>query len=99
MKKLLIIYRLRDTTYGEQGNPKTLAVRLNEDKTIGYSYYGGWQNEGTAFSISNMGLKESLPMGSRNFKSIKELDEKITSILKTGIGSSGIYTKEILNKL
>lgn len=99
MKKLLIVYRLFDPTYGEKGNPKTLAVRLNEDATIGYSYYGGWQDGGTPFAVSNMQLQESLPMGSRNFKKVEDLDKKITSILATGVGSRKIKEREILNSL
>ena len=99
MKKLLIVYRLYDPAYGAEGNPKTLAVRLNEDNTIGYAYYGGWQDGGTPFSISNMQLKESLPLGSRNFKKVEDLDKTITRILATGVGSSKIKSREILNDL
>ncbi len=99
MKKLLIVYRLYDPAYGDKGNPKTLAVRLNEDKTIGYAYYGGWQDGGTPFSISNMQLKESLPLGSRNFKKVEDLDKTITQILATGVGSRKIKSREILNDL
>ena len=99
MNKLLIIYRLFDPAYGPQGNPKTLSVFLRPDNTLGYSYYGGWQNSGTPFSISNMQLKESLPMGVRNFKKVEDLQEKIASILATGVGSRRIKELEILNDL
>jgi hypothetical protein len=99
MNKLLIIYRLFDPAYGPQGNPKTLSVFLRPDNTLGYSYYGGWQNSGTPFAISNMQLKESLPMGVRNFKKVEDLQEKIASILATGVGSRRIKELEILNDL
>ncbi len=99
MNKLLIIYRLSDPAYGPQGNPKTLSVFLRPDNTLGYSYYGGWQNSGTPFAISNMQLKESLPMGVRNFKKVEDLQEKIASILATGVGSRRIKEFEILNDL
>ncbi len=99
MNKLLIIYRLFDPAYGPQGNPKTLSVFLRPDNTLGYSYYGGWQNSGTPFAISNMQLKESLPMGVRNFKKVEDLQEKIASILATGVGSRRIKEFEILNDL
>jgi hypothetical protein len=99
MNKLLIIYRLFDPAYGPQGNPKTLSVFLRPDNTLGYSYYGGWQNSGTPFAISNMQLKESLPMGVRNFKKVEDLQEKIASILETGVGSRRIKELEILNDL
>lgn len=99
MTKRLIIYRLHDTTYGHGGNAKTLSVILAEDNVFSYSYYGGWQDSGMGFSISNMQLKESLPMAPRNFKNVEELDKKIQSILKTGVGSHKVASYEILNDL
>lgn len=99
MKKLLIVYRLYDPAYGEKGNPRTLSVNLREDKTIGYSYYGGWQYSGMGHCISGMQLQESLPLGSRNFKKVEDLDKAITKVLATGVGSRAIKTKEILNDL
>jgi hypothetical protein len=100
MKKIIIIYRLFNPTYGPQGNPKTLSVVLREDNTLSYSYYGGWQNSGTSFSISNMQLKESLPIGISQFKgSAKALDKKIQEILSTGVGSRRISSYEILNNI
>jgi hypothetical protein len=99
MKKLLIVYRLFDPTYGPQGNSKTFSVRLNGDNTLSYSYYGGWQSSGMGFSISNMQLERSLPLGARNFKTVEDLHQEIVSILATGVGSSKISTFEILNDL
>jgi hypothetical protein len=99
MKKLLIIYRLFNPTYGPSGNSKTLSVLLNPDNTLSYSYYGGWQNSGTSFAISNMQLKKSLPMGARNFKKVDDLHLEIKSVLATGCGSSKISSFEILNDL
>lgn len=99
MKKLLIIYRLFDPTYGPQGNSKTLSVVLREDNTLSYNYYGGWQDSGMGFSISNMQLKKSLPMGARNFKTVEQLHEEIVSVLATGVGSRRISSFEILNDL
>jgi len=97
--KRLIIYRLFCPTYGPQGNAKTLSVVLREDNTFSYSYYGGWQDSGTRFSISNMQLQRSLPMGARNFKNVEDLDKEIQSILATGVGSRKISSFEILNDL
>lgn len=99
MTKRLIIYRLFDSTYGPEGNSKTLSVYLREDNTLGYSYYGGWQDGGMGFSIGNMQLKKSLPIGARNFKTTKKLHEEIVSILRTGVGSNKISTFEILNEI
>ena len=99
MKKLLVIYRLFDPTYGPQGNPKTLSVVLREDNTLSYNYYGGWQSSGMGFSISNMQLQSSLPIGARNFKKVEDLDKEIQSILATGVGSRKISSFEILNDL
>ena len=100
MKKIIIIYRLFNPTYGPQGNPKTLSVILREDNTLSYSDYGGWQNSGTSFSISNMQLKESLQIGISQFKgSAKALDKKIQEILSTGVGSRRISSYEILNNI
>jgi len=97
--KRLIIYRLFDPTYGPQGNSKTLSVLLRDDNTFSYSYYGGWQDSGTGFSISNMQLRRSLPMGARNFKKVEDLHKEIVSILATGVGSRKISSFEILNDL
>ena len=99
MKKLLIVYRLFDPTYGPQGNSKTLSVVLREDNTLSYNYYGGWQGSGMGFAISNMQLKESLPIGARNFKKVEDLHDEIVSILATGVGSRKISSFEILNDL
>lgn len=99
MKKLLLVYRLFNPTYGPTGNPKTLTVLLNDDNTLSYVYFGGWQNGGSAFSISNMQLEKSLPMSVRNFANINELHKEIKSILATGVGSNKISSFEILNDL
>jgi hypothetical protein len=99
MRKLLIAFRLFDSTYGPQGNPKSLFVTLREDNTLGYTFIGGWQNSGTGFAISNLQLKESLPLGARNFKTVEALQKRIAAILATGCGSNKIKTFEILNDL
>lgn len=102
MKKVIIVYRLFNPTYGLQGNSKTLSVILREDNTLSYVYYGGWQSSGIrlGFAISNMQLKESLPINISQFKgSAKALDKKIQEILATGIGSVKISSYEILNNI
>jgi len=99
MKKTLIIYRLYDPSYGESGNSKTLSAYLGEDNVIRYSYYGGWQDGGTGFSISNMQLQKSLPMNPSSFKNVKQLDAQIQSVLRTGVGSCRVKSFEILNEL
>jgi hypothetical protein len=97
--KRLIIYRLFDPTYGPQGNPKTLSVLLRNDNTFTYSFYGGWQESGMGFSISNLQLGRPLPIGARNFKKVEALHREIESILATGVGSRRISSFEILNDL
>ena len=97
--KRLIIYRLFDPTYGPQGNPKTLSVLLRDDNTFTYSFYGGWQESGMGFSISNLQLQHPLPIGARNFRKVEALHREIESILATGVGSRRISTFEILNDL
>ncbi len=103
MSKQLIIYRLHDTFYGVGGNSKTLSVRLNEDNTLSYSYYGGWQSSGMGFSISNMQLRDSLPSsvkdwkGKKLFKNVEKLHENIVSVLKTGCGSNKVHSFELIN--
>lgn len=99
MNKSLILFRLFNRAYGPGGNPKTLSVYLKPDNTFGYSFYGGWQNSGTGFAISNLQMTESLPMGARNFKTIEEVRDKIVSCLRTGCGSNDIKETEILNDL
>jgi hypothetical protein len=99
MKKNLIIFRLFNGAFGPQGNPQTLRVYLNEDNTFGYSFYGGWQSSGTAFCITNLQMRESLPMGARNFKTVEDLREKVSSCLASGYGSNDVKEFEILNDL
>ena len=99
MKKTLIAFRLFNSTYGPQGNPKTLFVNLREDNTLSYILIGGWQSSGMAFSISNLQLSESLPMGARSFKTVEDLQTRIAAILRTGCGSNEIKSFEILNDL
>ena len=98
-KKLIIIYRLYDSTYGEQGNAKTLSVLLYDDNTLSYIYYGGWQDGGMGFSISNMQLRKSLPTSISKFKNSNELHEEIKSVLATGLGANKISSYEILNEI
>lgn len=97
--KRIIIYRLYDPTYGLQGNAKTLSVLLRDDNTLSYFYYGGWQDGGMGFSISNMQLQRPLPISISNFKDSKQLHKEIESILATGVGSRKISSYEILNEL
>ena len=97
--KRIIIYRLYDSTYGEQGNAKTLSVLLNDDNCLSYIYYGGWQDSGMGFSISNMQLQKSLPTSISRFKNSNELHEEIKSVLATGLGANKINYYEILNEL
>lgn len=97
--KRLINYRLYDKTYGDRGNPKTLSVSLRDDNTLNYSYYGGWQDSGAGFSISNMQLRESLPTSAMDFSNSDDLHSKIESVLRTGVGSSKIKSFEILNNI
>jgi len=97
--KRIIIYRLYDSAYGEQGNPKSLSVLLNDDDCLSYVYYGSWQSSGMGFSISNMQLQRSLPVSISRFKNSNELHEEIKSVLATGLGSNKISSYEILNEL
>lgn len=99
MNKLLIVFRLFNRTYGPQGNPKTLSVFLRPDNTIGYSFYGGWQSSGTSFSISNLQMQESLPVGIRSFKKVEDLQKRIASCLASGVGSNDVKEFEILNDI
>lgn len=99
MKKLLFVFRLHDPSYGSEGNPKTLACTLREDNTLSYSFYGGWQDNGTSFSIGNLQLKESLPINASLFKNTTQLMQKVQSILRTGVGSRVVSRYEILNEL
>lgn len=100
MNKMLVVFRLYDRNYGPQGNPKTLSVYLRPDNTLGYSLYGGWQNSGTGFSIENLQMRQSLPMGVRSFRgNVDKLVEEIRTCLRTGVGSSDLKSFEILNDL
>ena len=99
MRKTLIAFRLFNSTYGPQGNPKTLFVNLREDNTLSYVFIGGWQSSGMGFSISNLQLSESLPIGARSFKTVEDLQTRIAAILRTGCGSNEIKSFEILNDL
>ena len=93
----LLIYRLYDPTYGKRGNSKTLAVNLNEDNTLSYSFYGGWQDSGSEFAISNLQMSKSLPMTIRGIRGVKDLDKEIRLCLKTGVGSHWINEVNFLN--
>jgi hypothetical protein len=99
MSKTLIIYRLFDPTYGNEGNSKTLSVVKRDDNTLDYSYYGGWQSSGSGFSISNMQLRRSLPLSVNSYKNVQELNNEIVGVLATGVGSNRIRKFEIINEL
>lgn len=100
MNKLLVVFRTFNRTYGPQGNPKTLAVYLRPDNTLGYSFYGGWQNSGTGFSIENLQMSRSLPLGVRQYKgNVEKLVEEIKACLASGCGSNDLHSFEILNDL
>lgn len=97
--KRLIMYRLYDPNYGPEGNKETLMVSLGQDNTFSYSLYGGWQDSGIGFAISNLQMRESLPIGRMAYKNVSQLNSKIQSCLRTGCGSSHVKTFEILNEL
>ena len=102
MKKTLIIFRLYDPCYtrgDNYGNKESLSVYMGEDKVLNYSLYGGWQDGGTPFAISNLQLKRSLPMDSSKFKNVRALELEIRSILRTGVGSHEIAKAEVLNEI
>lgn len=100
MNKLLVVFRTFDRSYGPQGNPKTLTVYLRPDNTLGYSFYGGWQNSGIGFSIENLGMRLSLPMGVRQYKGkVERLVKEIKVCLASGYGSNDLHSYEILNDL
>jgi hypothetical protein len=44
-------------------------------------------------------MKESLPVGIRNFKTVEDLQKRVASCLATGVGSNDIKEFEILNDL
>ena len=102
--KSLIVYRMHDPFYGDGANPKTLSVVLREDNTLSYSYYGGWQDSGMGFSMSNMQLKESLPIsvkdykGKKLFKGVEALDAEIRRVINTGV-CRHIKSKVIINEI
>jgi len=102
MRKVLIIFRMYDPAYtrgDSYGNKETLSVCLREDGTLSYSLYGGWQDSGTPFATSNLQLKETLPTTPRDFKTTAALRLKISTILRTGVGSSAVYRSEIVNEI
>ena len=99
ISKLLVIYRLFDPHYGENANKSTLFVRMREDNTLKYSFISGWGSSGIGEAESNFQLQKPLPLGSRNFKTVEELDLEVQSVLATGVGSNKIKTYEILNDL
>ena len=102
--KRLIVYRMHDPIYGDGANPKTLSVNLREDNTLSYSYYGGWQDSGMGFSMSNMQLREQLPIavkdykGKKLFKGVEALDAEIRRVLNTGV-ERNIKSKLIINEI
>lgn len=97
--KQLMIFRLYDRSYGPEGNKESLRVTLRSDNTLSYSLYGGWQDSGMGFAISNLQLKRSLPISPKPFKNVKDLENEIRSILSTGVGSNDVKTVEVLNDL
>lgn len=99
MSKTLVVFRLFDPAYGKEGNAKTLEVKQNDDNTLDYLYYGGWQSNGMGFSISNMQLKRSLPFSINKFKNTEELIVEIMECLATGVGSNRIRAYEIINEI
>lgn len=95
----LLLFRLFDSNYGPNGNPKTLSVTQAADNTIHYSFYGGHQASGTGFSLSNLQMKKSLPASVNRFKNVKDLKRVIELCLSTGVGSHEIKDVEILNEI
>ena len=102
MKKTLIIFRMFDPSYsrnGEFGNKESLRVSLGEDNVITYSLFGGWQDSGTPFAISNLQLQRSLPLSPAPFRNVLALKVVVQSILRTGVGSHEVNKAEVLNEL
>jgi len=99
MSKTLIVYRLYDRAYSNQGNKETLSVYKNDDSTLSYSLYTGWQSSGMGCAISNLQLRRSLPLSVNSYKNVQELNNEIVGVLATGVGSNDISTYDIINDI
>lgn len=101
MKTSLLKFRTYDLSYTRgtnYGNKMTLSVYVNEDNTIGYSFYGGWQSGGTGFAISNLQMRRSLPSSINQFTNVNALETEIKLCLASGVGEKTIYKVERLNE-
>ena len=97
MMQGLIMFRLYDSTYGPEGNKKSLYVSLRNQKELRYSFYGGWQDSDVGFAISNLQLKTSLPLTTNGCNTVMHLVKKIKEVLATGVGSRHVKSFEIVN--
>lgn len=88
MKKTILVFRLHSEY--SQSNRVTLWVSLRPDSVLTYSAWGGHQDSGIGESMSNFQFKESLPIDSRKFKTVKALETEIRRILRTGVGSKDV---------
>lgn len=80
MNTQLIVFRLMDSF----GNKKSFNIIVRADNTLSYSLYGGWQSSGMGFSISNMGMKMSLPISVKDFKNVDDLKSVISECILSG---------------
>lgn len=91
---LLIVFRLEDP----YGNKESLGVSMRTDGSLNYSLYGGWQDSGTPYAISNLLLKESLPISVREFKGNQGLfAQRLRNVIRTGVVK--VIKTEVVNEI
>ena len=97
MKKLLFVIRLADR---DGYNKTTLAVSREENgNALHYSYFGGWQPNGTPHAISNLHMSQPLPITARGWSSAAALARGVQRCLASGYGGNQVMEVVMINTI
>lgn len=98
MKKTIVVIR---TSY--QSNPKimkdlTVWVRENEDTTLDYEIFNGWQPSGSPYPMNQLNNIDPLPITTQGFMSTSKLVDEIISILSQ-LENRKVESYQIINQI
>lgn len=79
--KLILTFRILDVF----GNKKTIHVSVeeNEEESLKYILFPGWGSDGTAQSISYLGIQSKVPNSFKKINDIKELISILEDVLRS----------------
>lgn len=88
---LLLNYKMKDPF----GNKESLKVYLKDDNTLRYNLHSGWGPTGIRFALTNLILKDELPISINKFDTVGDLGGDILYRVKRAC--TNFHEFEVIN--